>query len=210
MMRHGPLQRRRCAPPAARPGNSGFSLLELMVVVLVIIIVLGIAVLSFGPALRTAHVNSAVQITVNQLRVAHQEAMDRRMLYTVTFVPPRTIVTQRTTTAAGTVTESTISLPNDVQFDAEPGLPPVGKTPDGFGNGTTAIDFDQATGGGGTAIFFQPDGTALDAAGNLNDGLVYLAIPGQLYSSHAVSMFGTTGRFKVWYLINKGGTPTWQ
>jgi type II secretory pathway pseudopilin PulG len=209
-MRSVSLQRRRFAPPTARPGNSGFSLLELMVVVLIIIVVLAVAVLNFGPALRGAHVNSAVQITVNQLRVAHQEAMDRRMLYTVTFVPPRTIVTQWTITGTGTVTESTMSLPNDVQFDAEPGLPPVGKTPDGFGNGTAAIDFDQATGGGGTVIFFQPDGTALDAAGNLNDGLVYVAIPGQLYSSHAVSMFGATGRFKTWYLVKKGGNATWQ
>jgi Tfp pilus assembly protein FimT len=185
-------------------------MIEMVVVAAIIAVVMAVAVLSFGTALRGSHVNTAVQTTVNELRKAHEEAVDRRLLYTVTFVPPGTIVTQRTITGQPPVTERTISLPNDVQFLALAGIPAAGATPDGFGIGTAAIDFDQANGGGGTAIFFKPDGTATDALGNPNDGVVYLAQPGQLYSSHAVTMFGATGRLKVWQLVQKGGAPKWR
>jgi Tfp pilus assembly protein FimT len=185
-------------------------MVEMVVVAAIIVLATAVAVVSLGTALSGSHVNSAVQITVNELRKAHEEAVDRRVLYTVTFAAPGTIVTQRTLTGQPPVTERTISLPSDVQFAALAGIPGAGATPDGFGIGTLAIDFDQANGGGGTVIFFKPDGTATDALGNPNDGVVYLARPGQLYSSYAVTMFGATGRFKVWQLTKKGGAPKWQ
>jgi type II secretory pathway pseudopilin PulG len=197
--------------------SSGYSLLELCIVMAIMIIVATVGVLFFSPALHNAHVNSAVQTTVSQLRMAREEAVDRRMLVTVTFLPPGTIQTQRTITgtlpgvlAQAPVIERSMTLPNDVQFLALPGLPTGAKTPDGFGNGNLAIDFDQANGGGGTVIFFNPDGTATDALGNPNDGVVYIALPGALPSSHAITMFGATGRFKVYSLTQPGGNPTWQ
>jgi type II secretory pathway pseudopilin PulG len=195
--------------------SSGYSLLELCMVLAIMIIVAAVGVLFFSPAMHNAHVNSAVQTTVSQLRMAREEAVDRRMLVTVTFLPPGTIQTQRTITgtlpgvlAQAPVIERSMTLPNDVQFLALPGLP--GPGPDTFGNGNLAVDFDQANGGGGTVIFFNPDGTATDALGNPNDGVVYVALPGELYSSHAITMFGATGRFKVYSLTQRGGNPTWQ
>src|SRR6202022_4539294 len=101
-------------------------------------------------------------------------------------------------------------LPNGVQFLALPGIPTTATTtPDGLGSGANAIDLDVGNGGGGTQVYFQPDGRALDALNRLKDGVVYVAHPNNLYSSRAVSVFGSTGRVKGWYLSRVGGGAGW-
>jgi hypothetical protein len=103
-----------------------------------------------------------------------------------------------------------LTLPVDTQFIVVPGIPTsVTTTPDGFGAGNKAIDFDMAIGGGGTQIYFQPDGRALDGINRLNDGVVYLAQPGDLYSSRAVTLYGSTGRAKGWVLGQVTGGARW-
>lgn len=190
--------------------DSGFSLLEVLVVCLIFFILAGVASFNLGPMRDAARENTAVQLTMNQLRMAREEAVDKRLQYIVTLQAPGTIVTQWIKTGIGVQTERTVPLPAGVQFSAEPGIPGALAAPDGFGNGVAAIDFDQATGGGSNVIFFQPDGTAIDAAGNPNNGVVYIAIPGKLYSSHAITLFGATGRLKTWYLSKQGANPKWQ
>lgn len=185
---------------------AGFSLIELLIVIVVIMIALGVAVLSLPRALAASRLNSGVQTTLSQLRSARQEAIARRMAYRVTFTLPGTILTERLVQGQPPVAERTTSLPPEIQFLAPPGLPSPG--PDGFGNGRLAIDFDQANGGGSTVVLFEPDGTALDAAGNPDDGVVYIAHARRLAPPRAISMWGATGRFKVWYLTTKGG-PKW-
>src|SRR6266853_336608 len=54
-------------------------------------------------------------------------------------------------------------------------------------------------------IMFMPDGSSQDTLGNYNSGVVYLTRPGELYSSRAVSVFGTTGRVRGWRLVDQGG-----
>ena len=110
----------------------------------------------------------------------------------------------------GVQTERSVPLPNGVQFTVVAGIPTTPQTPDGFGIGNVAIDFAQATGGGGNVIYFQPDGTAVDAAGNPNNGVLYIARPGQLATSHAITLFGSTGRLKTWNLSKQGATVKWQ
>jgi type II secretory pathway pseudopilin PulG len=189
--------------------TAGFTLIELLIVSLIGIILTGIIVLNLPRALDAARVNSAVALTASQLRMAHEEAMDKRLQYVVTFTAPGTIVTQWTKTGIAPQTERTVTLPVGVQFSAEPGIAAIA-APDGFGGGTAAIDFNQGNGGGSNVINFQPDGTAIDGAGNPNSGVIYIAKPGQLYSSHAITLFGATGRLKTWYLSKKGANPQWQ
>jgi len=192
-----------------RHKTAGFTLVELMAVCGIFIIVAAIAVPNFARMMNSARINDAVQVTLNQLRMAHEEAVDKRLVYIVTFDPAGSITTQWIKTGFAAQPERTIPLPGGVQFLAQPGLSAIA-APDGFGTGTNAIDFDQANGGGSNVIFFQPDGTALDAAGNPNNGVVYLSKPGDLYSSRAISLFGATGRLKSWTLVKKGANPKWQ
>jgi hypothetical protein len=57
-------------------------------------------------------------------------------------------------------------------------------------------------------ISFYPDGSAHDLAGNLNNGVVYIARPGDLYSSRAITLTGATGRIRGWRLA--GGAKNWM
>jgi type II secretory pathway pseudopilin PulG len=190
--------------------EEGFTVIEGLAVCTIILILSAVAAVALGPMRDSAKLNSAVQTTVNQLRMAHEEAIAKRLQYVVTLQAPGTIVTQWTKAGIGLQTERTIPLPDGIQFIAIRGIPTTPQTPDGFGNGNVAIDFDQATGGGQNIIYFQPDGTAIDAAGNPNNGVVYIARPGQLSTSRAITLFGSTGRLKTWYLTKNGASVKWQ
>ena len=56
---------------------------------------------------------------------------------------------------------------------------------------------------------FLPDGSAHDLLGNLNNGILYLARNGDLYSSKAITVFGSTGRVRGWRLVSQAGAATW-
>ena len=76
-----------------------------------------------------------------------------------------------------------------------------------------AIDFDQGIGAGGaTSVVFCPDGSAQDTVGNLNNGVVYMARASELYSSRAITLWGSTGRLRGWRLLQNGscGSNCWS
>jgi len=190
----------------------GFSLLEMTVVLGVVIIVAGISMMSLQPSLQAQRVTNAYNTTLMAMRQARDTAVAQRQTYYVTFthntVPPDTItITQG---ATGTVV-STLQLPLDVSFQTVLGIPTAaGTTPDGFGLGAVAIDFDQNIAGGApNVIYFMPDGTGQDVAGNINNGVIYIARAQQIYSSHAITFWGTTGRIRGWRLLTFKGSPYW-
>jgi prepilin-type N-terminal cleavage/methylation domain-containing protein len=193
----------------------GFSLVEMMIVVAIIMITIGIALLQMGPILRESKAQAALQTTLGQMRRAHELAIDQRQVYRVSFTAPRTIQLDRVAidpaTKAKILTfQSKIDLPLETQFTVVTGMPTTPTTvPEGFGNGTVAIDFDQDFGGGGTEVYFQRDGTALDGTNRSNNGVIYMCRPGELTSCQAVSLMGATGRSKGWRLTQTGGVAKW-
>jgi hypothetical protein len=194
---------------------------ELLVVVTIILILVAVALVTMVPTVQTSRANAGMEMVLGEMRHAHERAIDERRIYRVTFVPPNQIQldvgqvanvasTITGTTPAFTSAQQPLTLPDGIQFMCIGGIPTgAGSVPDGLGSGANAIDFDLANGGGGTQIYFQPDGRALDAANRLNDGVVYVALPGNLYSSRAVTLFGSTGRSKGWTLSTLSGGPGW-
>jgi prepilin-type N-terminal cleavage/methylation domain-containing protein len=187
----------------------GFSLIEMMVVVSLILIVAAFSVMAIQPALKQGRVTQGYNTTLMAMRQARDISVAQRQIYFVTLnngVQPNTItITQGST---GNVT-ATYLLPDDVFFDAEPGIPvsPVAPptTPDGFGIGGLAIDFDQGVAGGvKNAIYFYPDGSATDSLGNINNGVVYIARTGFVDSSRAITLWGATGRVRGWHIYKNG------
>jgi len=207
--------------PYTRLAQCGFSMTELLVVVSIILILVAVALVTMVPTVQNSRANAGMEMVLGEMRRAHERAVDERRIYRVTFVPPNQIQldvgqvanvasTITGTTPAFSAAQPSLTLPNGIQFICIGGIPTgAGSVPDGLGSGANAIDFDLANGGGGTQIYFQPDGRALDAANRLNDGVVYVALPGNLYSSRAVTLFGSTGRSKGWTLATLGGAPGW-
>ncbi len=181
-----------------------------MLVIAIAFIITAMSTINIMSAVKNSRVNTAYQTTLMSLRQARQGAIDERCLYSVTFTAPGTIVTQKTV-GTTTTTVSTQTLPFDIQFRAEPGIPNTSTTtPDKFGTGTNAIDFAVDYGGAGNVVYFNPDGSATDASNRINNGVVYFVRRGELNTSRAVSVFGATGRIKGWKLqIAAGGSKTW-
>ncbi len=207
-----------------RQPASGFSMLEIAAVMAIIIVMASISIMSLQPSLKAQRITNAYNTALSALRQARDNAVSPRTSYSVTFVgsgSTNTItVTPTLSTFSGAQNAVTYSLPTDVAFTIVSGAPSTG-TPDGFGSGAKAIDFGYtATGsgaGGQKVLYFCPDGSAQDATGgagnctgNWNNGVVYLARPGELLSSRALTVWGATGRIRGWRLYGKSGGYQWQ
>jgi type II secretory pathway pseudopilin PulG len=210
--------------------QSGWSMLELAIAITISLVLVAIADVSLQPVFRAQRVNDAYNTTLTALRRAHDAAAADMRIYTVTFNPPGVYMFNGNSISTGgtiIVTQDIptapvlfyATLPPDVTYHIEPGIPNsptvAPTTPDGFGSGATAFDFDQppSGAGGSNVIYFYPDGSAQDAGpngGNVNNGVVYLGIPGQLETCRAVSLWGYTGRIRGWRLTKIAGQWTWS
>jgi hypothetical protein len=145
--------------------------------------------------------------------MARAKATGTRRVYQVTFTLPGTItITDAVDATAAPILTTT--LPTDVSFDAELGIPNTNTTaPDRIGNGQAdgPICFDiGVTINCANSFLFYPDGSARDAAGNVNNGVVYMAQPGVLLSSRAVTLHGLSGRIRGWRVYKQSGATYWR
>src|ERR1700722_6087857 len=117
----------------SRRNETGFSLLEVVVVIGIILIVCGVAVFNLTPALNTAKSNTGMELVLGELRRAHERAVDERRIYRVTFVAPQTVQVDvgQVANIAATVSGSTpvfvqaqppMTLPPSVQFAVVAGI----------------------------------------------------------------------------------------
>ena len=191
--------------------NRGFSLLELLIAIAIGFTMTAVTVMTMMPLFKQSHVDTAYDITQSVLRNYRNLSVTQSVRYIVYYTAPGTITVQRwnfaTPVSPAPVTVATYTLPTDVQFAVQAGFPNPG--PDGFGTGSAAITISNCALVGANCLIFYPDGSAQDDLGNYNSGVVYLSRPSDMYSSRAVSIFGTTGRVRGWRLYNQGGTNKW-
>ncbi|HKM85416.1 MAG TPA: prepilin-type N-terminal cleavage/methylation domain-containing protein [Terriglobales bacterium] len=206
---------------------SGFSLLEMMIVVAITVTLAVVSVLTLVPLLQAQHVTNAYNATLGALRQARDNAVSQRTSYSVTFAKavspsPYATITVAWAPAAGETclgsnppcyvpATVTYQYPTDVTFL----VPPSGTSaPDSYGTGANAIDFGYTAAsstGGAAAIYFCPDGSAQTSnlcagAGNWDGGVVYLGRSGNAYSDRAVDLWGGTGRIHGWRLYPASGS----
>jgi len=188
--------------------NRGFSLLELMIVMAIGLTMAGVSFMALQPMFKQNHVDLAYDTTLSVIRNYRNQSITQSKRYILTFTAPGTITVQYwgvgVPVSPAPVTVATYTLPTDIQFAVQAGFPAA--APDGFGTGVAPIDFDQGMGlGSQNYIMFMPDGSSQDTLGNYNSGVVYLTRPADMYSSRAISVFGTTGRVRGWRLYNQSG-----
>jgi prepilin-type N-terminal cleavage/methylation domain-containing protein len=185
----------------------GFSLLEVIVVLVIALVVSSFAIIQIRSIQRNLRAEAAYQTVVMQLRRARQEAIDRRRVHRVSFSAPRTIIIDRINSAtdvpASTPVEiSRLDLPADIQYQlAEVAAPTT------LDNITLAEALNFST---DDLIWFQPDGSALDTSGRIRSGSICIARPNDPPSTRAVTLLGATGRIKGWRLVNQSGSWVWQ
>jgi len=205
-----------------RHGESGFSLVEMMIVAAIGIIATAITFISMGPVMKQQRITNAYNTTLGAMRQARDNAVSQRTSYSVTFYTSLSPVVNTITVAptltgfTGDQNSVTYTLPWDVTFNVQTGFPSPG--PDNYGTGATPIDFGytaSSSAGGATTIYFCPDGSSQNdstgqCAGSWDGGVVYIGRPGEILSSRAVTLWGGTGRIHGWRLYPKtGGGYQW-
>src|ERR1700694_1611595 len=199
------MMKRRIEP------QSGFSLVELIIVVFIAFTLMGAAVVLTDTTQRGYKANVARDLVVTQLRMARELATSKRRNVRVDFTPPNQLqvtVQYLPGEAPGNpikpvyLNNADHGLTNGSQFYLFPTLP---DTPMAFGN-TQAINLAQPSGGGAWGVMFTTSGAlvgtsslaAMNLIGNSNpvNASIFIGIPPKTSTARAVTVLGATGRVR--------------
>jgi prepilin-type N-terminal cleavage/methylation domain-containing protein len=221
-MKSSLILRSTLAATRSRRAARGFTMIEMVVVVAIIMVMLGITFISLQPALKEAHATNAYDSVLTQIRNARAKAVENRQQFIVCFgaTKPTGAATPLGAPTAQSVQVyqwpagaalsaaiqiTKVDLPSDIQFQTPAGLPAT--APDGFGSGTVPLDFDQNVAAAvKDQIMFLPDGSARDTAGNLNSGILYIA-GATIDSTRAITVWGASGRIRGWRYVGPATGP---
>jgi len=185
-----------------RDGESGFSMIEMVVVALIVMVVAGIAIIKLNPVRQQQQLDAAMIQVSSQLRKARETAIEHRRDVTVTFNADNSVTLTQLNLPAGAAPTNlgTVPIQAPALFMTMAGMP---DTPDGFGN-AGPVYFNGIT-GGVPGMMFQSDGTFVDLAGNYVNGTVFIGIPSLPTSARAVTLLGATGKIRMY----KGNGSGW-
>jgi type II secretory pathway pseudopilin PulG len=199
--------------------EQGFSLLESVVVIGIMMVLMGVAVVQSFGSLESYQANAASDVVVSQLRVARQLAITQRRTVQLWIdnAPESTdnrfhIKYQiqpapQTNEVAGPLVS--VPLPGQTQLVLENGVP---DTPMNFGNSAAVFIGNPPVAGGPPIMQFNSTGTFTDNTGNtLLYGTIFIGVPNQKATARAVTIMGGTGRVRAYSYI--GGTTSataWQ
>jgi len=173
--------------------ESGFSLLEVVVVVAIMMLVLSFAVFASSNVLPSYKADSALNVVLGTLRQAKQTAVAQRRDVQVwidqSFSGPEQLqhINYQVVPISGDQPQSIVSmpLPQGTQMVLESGVP---DTPMGFGN--DAAVFIGNVDGGPPVMMFRSTGAFTDGNYALLNGTIFLGVPGQASTARAVSIMG--------------------
>jgi prepilin-type N-terminal cleavage/methylation domain-containing protein len=190
-----------------RGAESGFSLIEMMVVVVIIGIILAMTLLELQPTVYQFRANAALDQVKGAMRQAREIAISQRRTIVVQFVGGNSIQLFQVTEPGNVRAAApfmTLPIETTVTFMTFTGEP---DTPDAYGIPAVpaGIEFAGVVNGPPVGMQFQSDGTFTDANGNLINGTIFLGITNIKTTARAVTILGGTGRIHAW----KGSGLSW-
>ena len=174
----------------------GFSLIEGLVAISLIMIVMAMALINFGTALPNAKANSAMNQMVYQLRSARARAIAHRREVQITFVGANQMTIAELATVGAPPPPTTVSFEGGAiytVFNTVPDIP----APYNFGN--TAPIYFGGVSGGPPIMKFTTNGSFIDGGNTLINGTIFLGILGNDRTARAVSVLGATGRVRQYH-----------
>ena len=177
------------AGPPDRVGDAGFSLIELLGVLVLMASVLGIGLGGFTMALNTVRGDASMNIVLWQLKLARETAINQRRSVEIRFTPPNFMSVVRHDLPNGETVVSTAVLEHQTAFYAFVSMP---DTPDGFGK-TGALSF-----GAATSYLFNAEGQFVDQGGNIINGSVFIGKQSTPMTARALTVFGPTSTIRTY------------
>jgi prepilin-type N-terminal cleavage/methylation domain-containing protein len=185
-----------------RLSQRGYSALELLVVLAILVILAAFTVLAWQGTNQNFKASSGMDDTIGQLRVARQLAISERRSIEVAFKGANQIQLTPETTAGVPVAKNPFppeTLSSGVQFVLFPGLP---DTPMKFGN-SSAVSLVAAGAPPVAPMHFVSNGSFTDSNNNFVNGTIFLGLPGLPGTARAVTILGATGRVRPYYWDGK-------
>lgn len=167
--------------------QSGFSLVELLIVIALVCTIGGFAILSINSVKPSMYANRSMYQIVDQLRRGRQWAVGHRRAVEIRFPAGNSIQLVQLDIPNGETVLSTLLLTNRCRFMIFGGVP---DSPDTFGN-SSPVDF-----GGEDPLMFLSDGSLIDDQGNPINGSLFLGIEDHPETARAVTILGATGRVR--------------
>jgi prepilin-type N-terminal cleavage/methylation domain-containing protein len=178
----------------SRNAHSGFSLLEVLVVIGMISVVLSMTIISFTSILPNSRANSAMDQVLSQMRSAREQAIAHRREVQVQFVGTNQLTISEIWLRGNPPPPVTYTFEGGAQYIVFAGIP---DTPMGFGN-SSPINFANMT-GGPPIMKFTTNGGFIDGNNNPVNGTVFLGIPGKNGTARAITILGATGRVRQYH-----------
>jgi prepilin-type N-terminal cleavage/methylation domain-containing protein len=167
--------------------GSGFTFIEMMLVICVVGILGAMATLQIGAVRPALQGDGAMRVVISELTAAREMAIAQRRYMEIAFVGTNRIQVIRHNLPNGTTTLRDVAFESGVEYALIGG---IADTPDAFGN-SAATTF-----GAATSVMFGTDGGLIDSAGAPVNGTIFLALPGVARSFRAVTIQGSTGRVR--------------
>jgi prepilin-type N-terminal cleavage/methylation domain-containing protein len=174
----------------------GFSLVEVLVAIALIMIVSGMAIINFGSVLPNAKANSAMDQMLYQLRSARARAIAHRREVQVQFVGTNQMTITEIATIGAAPPPTTVSFEGGAKYLVFGSVPDI-PAPYNFGN--TQPIFFGGLAGGPPVMKFTTNGSFIDGGNSLVNGTVFLGITGNARTARAVSILGATGRVREYH-----------
>ena len=178
--------------------NRGFSLLEVLTVVMLVGVGSAVALVQIRSSVRILDADRSCDLVMEQLRYARQIAVDQRRNVLVEFIGTNEMKATRQDGGGATTVLFDVTLPTGFTFSVPMG---VSDTADGYSPGVPAAVYFNAQPTG----TFLGDGIFVSGAGIVLNGTVF-TMGGSTTTARAVTLNGASGRTKTYTL---SGT-TWR
>jgi|HubBroStandDraft_1064217.scaffolds.fasta_scaffold01829_7 type II secretory pathway pseudopilin PulG len=184
-----------------RHEERGFTIIEMVVVIGIIMIILAMAVIELQPTVQQFRANAGMAQVKGAMRQAREIAISQRRTIVLQFVGNNTIQLFQVVEPGNVRAVNpflTLPIENTVSFMTFAGEP---DTPDAYGIPAvpSGVEFGGVVGGPPIGMQFQSDGTFTDANGVPINGTVFMGIANIKTSSRAVTILGATGRVHAFY-----------
>ena len=193
----------------------GFTMIELTVTIVLMMVISAVAIISLQPALLNAKCDAAMKQVVDQIRQAREYSIAKRRYVQITFPTvgsrPEVVITQMNTLTPGAggvnTVLSTVIIEGPTTYYV---MPLLSDTPDGYGN-SGPIYFENTINGPPGGMLFQSDGELVDGTTFLPiNGSVFMGMVGKSTTARAVTLLGTTGRVHAWKSTGVAGVTAWS